>query len=376
MERASRLIAGAMSGTSADGVDGAVVKIDGRGVEMTARLVAHRHIPYDLNLRRQIFQIRRQGSAKLSELAKLGSEISLAYAQCVNKLLEELGLKPGDICAIAVHGQTLFHDPPQTIQWLDPSLLAARTGCAVISDFRRADCAAGGQGAPLVPFADYVLFRHPTKNRVLLNIGGIANLTWLKSGGSLQDVIAFDTGPGNCISDHYARESNLPQGVDLNGALADQGDADFQLAFLAIRLWKRVFEPPPKSTDTGEMLSAYDRAMHTLEKNAMPLKNHLASACLTTALGVDLALHHLPSRPDEILISGGGVHNKRLVRELSQVIKLPILTTDEFGWSSQAKEAVAFALLGAATLDGLASNVPSATGASRAVVLGSITPKP
>src|SRR6202043_1424732 len=142
----------------------------------------------------------------------------------VNEVLSAENLDPRDLSAIAAHGQTFFHQPPDTIQWLDPSLIAARTGCVVVSDFRRADCAAGGQGAPLVPFADYLLFRHPTKNRVLLNIGGIANLTILPAGAPIDKLIAFDTGPGNCISDWICRTyGSSGAECDLGGAGASRG---------------------------------------------------------------------------------------------------------------------------------------------------------
>ena len=180
-----RIIAGAMSGTSADGVDVALVAIAGRGVEMTARLLHHHHRPYEPGLRQAIFHVRETGVAGLAVLATLGRQISLAYSRAVKDALAAASLRPADLACVAAHGQTLYHAPPDTIQWLDPAPVAAEVGCTVVSDFRRADCAAGGQGAPLVPFADYVLFRHATKNRVLLNIGGIANLTWLPAGAGL-----------------------------------------------------------------------------------------------------------------------------------------------------------------------------------------------
>src|SRR6516165_10321270 len=183
-ERASRLIAGAMSGTSADGVDVALVRIDGRGLEMSARLTHHHHVAYDSNLREAIFACRNSGEVRLADLAAMGRAITLVYARAVNEALLGAKLTANDLAAVAAHGQTLFHAPPNTIQWFDPALLAAEVGCAVVSDFRRADCAAGGQGAPLVPFADYILFRHPSKNRVLLNIGGIANLTAIPAGAA------------------------------------------------------------------------------------------------------------------------------------------------------------------------------------------------
>src|SRR5438093_1385317 len=184
MQASSRNIAGAMSGTSADGVDVAIVAVAGRGLDMTAQLLRHHHQPYNDELRREIFALRGDQISKnlLPRLAKLGRDISLTYASAVKAALTAAGMQASDLAAIAAHGQTLFHDPPNTIQWFDPALVAAEVGCAVVSDFRRADCAAGGQGAPLVPFADYILFRDPKRTRVLLNIGGIANITLLGAG--------------------------------------------------------------------------------------------------------------------------------------------------------------------------------------------------
>src|SRR6476661_6684308 len=180
-----RIVAGAMSGTSADGVDVAIVAIAGRGLAMTARLLHHHHRPYEAGLRQAIFNVRESGLSGLAKLADLGHQISVSYSRAVRDALEAASLQSADLACIAAHGQTLYHAPPDTIQWLDPALLAAEVGCAVVSDFRRADCAAGGQGAPLVPFADLILFGDRVNHRVLLNIGGIANLTHLPAGAGI-----------------------------------------------------------------------------------------------------------------------------------------------------------------------------------------------
>ncbi len=220
----TRLIIGAMSGTSADGVDVAITRIEVSGLNLSACVVQHHHRAYPAELGGRIAKLREDGHTTLAEMAQLAREISLIYAAAVNEALVAAKLSAVDITAVAAHGQTLYHSPPKTIQWIDPALLACETGCAVISDFRRADLAAGGQGAPLVPFADYVLFRHREKNRVLLNIGGIANFTWLAAGGQMGDVIALDTGPGNCISDWLCRRFR-PNGpsYDADGAAAGRG---------------------------------------------------------------------------------------------------------------------------------------------------------
>ena len=382
MPISTRLIAGAMSGTSADGVDIALVEITGHGLEMTAKLLHHHARPYEAPLRHRIFAIRGGGNVELSELGKIGREISLAYASAVNDALQEANLKASDLAAIAAHGQTLFHEPPNTIQWFDPALVAAEVGCRVISDFRRADCAAGGQGAPLVPFADYILFRHPTKNRVLLNIGGIANLTYLPAGASIEQVIAFDTGPGNCISDHICRTyfAGGP-GYDVGGAIASKKKPMKRL--VAMFLQSPFFvAPPPKSTDGPTMVRLFDNVLERSTRESGPnvdCESMLASAAVITGCGIIGAIQLLPAKVDQVIVSGGGVHNMAIRRPMDLVLsqmQCEIFTADVVGIPSAAKEALAFALLGAATLDGYPANVPSATGARRSVVLGSITPSP
>lgn len=373
----SRLIAGAMSGTSADGVDVALVAVSGRGRGMDARLVHHHAACYSPDLRDRIFALRGGGATKLAELADVGRAISLAYADGVKTALGEAKLDASDLAAVAAHGQTLYHAPPSTIQWLDPALIAAEVGCPVVSDFRRADCAAGGQGAPLVPFADYLLFRHPEKHRVLLNLGGIANLTWLPANADIDQLIAFDTGPANCISDWLMREL-FPEsgGVDAQGAMASAGKADETLAckVLAAPYFKQL---PPKSTDGPAMIDLFLTAVEDLGGRSQ-LPRLAATACLITAASVARAIRDfVPGMPDELVISGGGIHNRVMMKALAdQLHSVPLLTTDRLGVPSAAKEAIAFALLGAATLDGEPSNVPSVTGAKKAVVLGSITPRP
>ncbi|HEY8667604.1 MAG TPA: anhydro-N-acetylmuramic acid kinase [Tepidisphaeraceae bacterium] len=381
----TRLIAGAMSGTSADGVDVAITEISGSGLEMRARLVHHHQRAYAPELRGKIFAVRNAGAAALADLAELGREISLVYAAAVKETLAAARLQCNALAAIAAHGQTLYHAPLLTIQWLDPALLAAETNSVVVSDFRRADCAAGGQGAPLVPFADYLLFRDAQKDRVLLNIGGIANLTYIPAGASLDDLIAFDTGPGNCISDHLCRTHDASgPGFDAGGVLAEKGKPHFATAFSMARS-KYAFAKPPKSTDGPAMIAEFQRISTELGSAALPLADLLATACLATAYSVEMSLSlFVPlwrEKELEMIVSGGGTENRFLMRELEKAIvgtnpRVRLLAIEALGVPSAAKEAVAFALLGAATLDGFPANVPSATGARRRVVLGSVTPKP
>jgi anhydro-N-acetylmuramic acid kinase len=371
----TRLIAGAMSGTSADGVDVAIVRIEGRGQNMAAQLVHWHHRAYPGGLRQAIYEIRLGTPTPLSILAGVGRELTLAHAAAVNEALVAAHLSSDRLAAVAAHGQTLYHDPPDTIQWLDPALLAAEVGAVVVSDFRRADCAVGGQGAPLVPLADFILLRHSQKNRVLLNIGGIANITYLRAGAKLDDLIAFDTGPGNCISDHLSRQFD-PHGPgwDVEGHLASRGVPIYPLV-QQVLADPYFAKPPPKSTDGPAMVERFTDALTEIGRK-FPLENLLRSACLISADTILAAIRQFCKPfPDEIIISGGGTKNLTLMSLLRQPLgEVPIRSSEEVGIPSAAKEAMAFALLGAATLDGIPGNVPAATGARRAVVLGSITP--
>lgn len=372
-----------MSGTSADGVDVALTEVTGHGYDMRCRLVHHCHHPYPAPLREEIFAFRGgSASANLARLAQLGRDVSLNYVQAVNEALGAAKLTAGDLRALAAHGQTLFHEPPNTIQWFDPTLVAAGVGCDVISDFRRADLAAGGQGAPLVPFADFVLFRDATKNRVLLNLGGIANMTYVAAGASINDIFAFDIGPANCLSDHLCRTHDpTGPGYDAGGKRALSGkphrptvDAFAKCAYVA--------KVHPKSTDGPEMIESFGVAKRTGGFSGS-FEDELATACAAVARSLRASLAaSIPNwrtSVDELLPSGGGTENECIMHAIRNVLtgsNVRIVDASEWTIPPAAKEAVAFAVLGAATLDRFASNVRSVTGATRAVVLGSITPKP
>lgn len=347
-----------MSGTSADGVDAVLVSISGTGLAMRATPIASVSRPFDEALRGAIVGVRRAGAGGLRAFAAIGRDVALAYAGAVDALLVQTGGAPADVVAIAAHGQTLFHDPPLTIQQFDPAVLAAATGIDVISDFRRADLAVGGQGAPLVPFADFLLFRSHAESRVVLNLGGIANVTILPAACAIEDVIGFDTGPANCLSDA------ILNGVDAGGAMAQSGTAAVHVveAFCSSDYVRRA---GAKSTDGPAMLELFERAIGALN---LSVEDRLATAA---AIVVECVLRQTPSA-STILLAGGGAKNMAIVRRLraARAVRL----TDDFGVPAQDREAIAFALLGAAFLDRVPANLPAVTGGSRGVVSGALWP--
>lgn len=354
-----RWMVGVMSGTSADGVDASLVRIQGTGLHIRVRPENWVSKPYPLSLRQTILRVREQSQVSLSELGMLAAGVSDVYTETVLQLLEKTEVKAQTVSAIACHGQTLFHSPPWSIQWLDPSRIAQKIGIDVISDFRRADLAVGGQGAPLVPFADWVLFRSPDRDRVILNLGGIANITILPRAGGLDQVRGFDTGPANCISDWLMRDRG---GIDEGGKLALSGNPDPQIVqqLMSDEYFSRS---GPKSTDGPEMIRIWKRYV----RDPMRLEDQLATAAQWVAQSVHQTI--LPLSNPELIVAGGGTRNAAIMQYFPRAIP-----SDLVGIPSQARESVAFAILGCATLDRVCANLPSVTGADRSVVLGAIYP--
>ena len=351
-------ILGLMSGTSADGIDAALCQISGDNVE----LLAFECAPYAPELRQRVLRAGANQS-DVREIARLNVAVAEAFAAHANSVFERHGRAE----LIGSHGQTVCHLPAEgvTLQLGDGCLIAERTGVPVVSDFRQRDLASGGQGAPLVPFADWVTLRHPTTNRAILNLGGIANLTILPANCELEDVRAWDCGPGNIVIDALAqRFFGLP--FDANGALAARGAArDFDLddAFFA-----RV---PPKSCGREEFGAAFTARFENMEAH-----DALATATLLSARAVADSLRRFSGlgAEFELIASGGGAHNQTLMAHLrAQLPQATVLFSDELGINGDAREAMAFALMAAQTWRGLPSNVPGATGARESLVLGKIS---
>jgi anhydro-N-acetylmuramic acid kinase len=376
-------VAGLMSGTSVDGVDAAIIDIDNEKVSVQA----FDTFPYSAELRRDILQLCGAESCNVADVCHLNFVLGEVFAESVFKLCKKSGISLSTIDLIGSHGQTIYHNPKgrrfgkktvrSTLQIGEPSIIAQRTGITTVADFRPRDMAAGGQGAPLVPFADYFLFRDKRRNRAVQNIGGIANVTSLPAGCRTGDIIAFDTGPGNMIIDGIVSiVSRGKQKFDRGGKIAARGtinktilDCLLKHPFLDLR--------PPKSTGREEFGSRYCDALYRkMKKKSIPAEDIIATVTAFTAESIVLAYRNfLPRMPDEVILCGGGAHNSTLVKMLRQGLgKSRILTSDDFGISCDAKEAISFAILAYATIKGEPNNVPGATGATQPLVLGKIIP--
>jgi anhydro-N-acetylmuramic acid kinase len=359
-------IIGLMSGTSADGVDAAVVDIKNDKI----KLLAFDTFAYQPNLRKIIIELGEQKTCRAGDISSLNFLLGEVFADAVINLCKKNKINLKTIDLIGSHGQTIYHNPGKdTFQIGEPSVIAYKTGITTIADFRPKDIAAGGQGAPLVPFADYWLFKNSKKNRAIQNIGGIANVTYLAANCKLKDIIAFDTGPGNMIIDRLVfLATKGKQNFDKDGKIAAKGSVNIKMLneMMAHPYFKKK---APKTTGREMFGREYADAFY----KKLSTEDIIATATAFTAISIAAAYKRfLPKLPDEIILCGGGARNKLLVKMLEQNIKSKILFTDDFGINSDAKEAVSFAIMAWATIKGIANNVPSATGAKKAVILGKV----
>lgn len=383
--RQRHLVVGLMTGTSADGIDAALVRLNG-DAEANPTLIAYQETPLEADLREDILELASAESVTPERLMRVDAALGERYAAVVLELIERAGVAAADVDAIGAHGQTIRHVPRErgygsalTMQIGSAAVLAERTGIPVVSDFRRRDTAAGGEGAPLVPLVDWWLFRSSDESRVLLNIGGIANLTYLPKGGELDQVLAFDTGPGNAVIDALvAIETGGAERYDAGGGRAAGGTPNEALLeeLLADPFFDLV---PPRSTGRERFGRAYAEKLMTLA-SAMGLSEAdlLASATELTAASIERSITRFvrPNGPvDAVYASGGGTSNAALMTALARrLAPARVVPLSNLGVPPEAKEALAFALLAHRTLCGLPGNVVRATGASRPVVLGTITP--
>lgn len=389
------IVAGVMSGTSADGVDVALCRIGpgaGRGDPPRIKLIGHLGTAYPKAVRAAVLRVMEGEALPAAEMSRLNWRLGGIYAGCVEKTAAKFGVR---VQLVGCHGQTVHHEAAgarylgsrvrSTWQIGEAAVIAERLRCPAVSDFRPADLAAGGQGAPLVPMLDFCLFRSATKNRVLLNLGGIANVTVLPAGCTPEQVLAFDTGPGNmvidaCMAVLYGKK------YDRNGITAGCGH---HIDSVVLKLLREPYfaTPPPKSCGREQFGVDYtNRLIKLCRALGAPDADCVANATTVTIVSLmdayrrfmlpHLKKHGCSAHVTELIVAGGGARNAFLVERLGNVFRdfgVSLQPTDSLGIPSQAKEAVAFALLAWLTWNGLPGNVPAATGAKKAVVLGKVS---
>ena len=387
-------VAGIMSGTSADGIDVALMRITANRTKNKAgmetprlRLLTHHAIPYSAAIRKQVLAAMNAEHASVADLSRLHWRLGQLYAKAV---LETLRLHPCKLDIIGCHGQTIYHQSksrqylgaPVACTWQmgEAAVIAAETGVPVVADFRPADLAVGGQGAPLVPFFDWVFFRHATRHRVLQNLGGIGNLTVIPAGANPEATFAFDTGPANMVIDALM-STCYKRAYDRNGATAARGRVlDSVLhEFLSLPYFA---EAPPKSTGREEFGREFSaRFLARCKKVSQRPEDAVATATAFTAATIRVAWEKfvqpaLGAGPADFIVAGGGASNPVLMNAIAKELspwRVRISTSDDFGLPAAAKEAAAFALLAYQTWQQQPGNLPTATGASRPAVLGKIS---
>ena len=424
MTKNSMLVLGMMSGTSADGIDSALVKISGAPPNLKIKLLGHAKQAFPPAIRKEILRVAEQNPLTPGEFSQLHTRFGRVYAEDALAACKKLKILPRKIDLIGNHGQTIFHQGSpasrsplatrhsplaskiaSTLQIGDGSVIANLTGITTVSDFRPADIALGGQGAPLVPFADYALYRHRKLGRVSLNIGGIANITVIPANAKPQDVFAFDTGPGNMLIDALVQHfTHGRQRYDQDAALAMRGSLDRRM--LLKLLQDTYFKlPPPKSTGREYFGASYTQKILALGRQYRAKPNELIhTVTIFTALSIADALKRfvLPkTKIHQLIVSGGGANNPLVMAELTALLgfansappgtpisrlatlKSPrrslvidVIPSSQFQIPEDAKEALAFAVLAYETFHQRPSNLPSATGASGPAILGKISYAP
>ena len=367
-----------MSGTSLDGIDVAIVEIEGRRI----RPIAFRSTAYSQAVRQAILSVSNV-TTTTAQIARLHFLLGELYARAVRDTMRRSRIRTVEL--IGCHGQTIYHQGERepflgarvaaTMQIGAAAVIAEQLGVPVVSDFRTRDMAAGGKGAPLVPYVDFLLFRHTTRGRVALNIGGIANITAIPPEAHSDEVFAFDTGPGNMVVDALMTElTRGRQHFDRDGRIAASGKVN--RALLDTLLADPYYRQRPPKTAGREQYGA--EFIARLKRTGVPKRDLIATTTAFTAASIAAGIERFVTprmRVDEVIASGGGVHNRTLMGYLQAFLPdVRIARSDEYGINSDAKEAVAFAALAYETWRGRPANLPSATGARRAVVLGNITP--
>lgn len=378
------LAVGLMSGTSLDGIDAALVNIEGYGLDTKVNLVEFENYNIPDDIKREIKRACLEDESSVDLICSLNFKLGELFADAVINICNKAMVDIKELDYIASHGQTIYHIPrskgdlvKSTLQIGEASVIAYRTNTLVVSNFRVMDMAAQGEGAPLVPYTEYILYSEKGKGIALQNIGGIGNVTVLPSSNRIDDIFAFDTGPGNMAIDEAC---NILYGIpyDKNGEIASTGTVNNEMLDELLNV-KYIHEKPPKTTgreDFGQ------RFVEKFILRYSHLKSEDIVATLTMFTAKTIAYNYkrfiIPNNKlEKVIIAGGGAYNKTLIKFIKEELKgIDVLIQEDLGFSSDAKEAIAFAILGNETLNNNFSNVPSATGANEKVILGQITMSP
>jgi anhydro-N-acetylmuramic acid kinase len=379
-----RKVLGLMSGTSLDGIDICLIEITGNSFNTKFELIAYDEFPFPEGYKEFTLKNSIAGSGTVDDICKLNFVIARIYAKVVSDFLNKYKINKEEIDLIGTHGQTIHHLPNEdklfefsttsTLQLGDPSVLAKLTGIITIGDFRPSDIALGGQGAPLVPFFDYLLFSAPDKNRALLNIGGISNITVLPQSGNSDNVLAFDTGPGNMLIDILSKKFyDIPYDKDSNFAKTGRLKADLLKRIIDIDNY--IGKNPPKSTGRELYNDSFINAI--IDLNAFKPEDILHTFTFFTAYTIFYNYESFIKEKillDELFISGGGANNPLLVHYIKELFgnTVYIGNTNELGINANAKEAICFAILANETVSGNTNNLPSVTGAKEKTIMGKI----
>ncbi len=389
IEKKSRNIIGLMSGTSCDGIDACLVSITGNGFSTKIDIIGFETYPYKDEVRRLIIDASDKETGTVDKICQLNFTLGKLFADSARQIAGKLSIPLSEIDIIGSHGQTIYHissskentekEIRSTLQIGEPSVIAQETGITTVADFRTGDIAAGGDGAPLVPYADFILFGREGICRAIQNIGGISNVTFLPEEEGIDKIIAFDNGPGNMIIDRFAEiitDGRLK--YDKDGELASKGKLN---QGLLERLCAHPYlsKPPPKSTGREDFgIHFSDNLYKKLKQDNLDIFDAIKTITAFTAKAISDSYKNfiLPfNKIEEVILSGGGVHNPVLFQYLNDYLEdIRIINVDNFDIPSDAKEALAFAILANETICGNPSNVPSATGARESVILGKIIP--
>lgn len=378
LNKDKKMVVGLMSGTSIDGIDCALVEIEGSGLNTKVNLLKFYNHPISLELKRDILKACSITQSSVELICRLNFKIGEEFAEAVLKICELVGINCNDVDLIGSHGQTIYHIPQNsTLQIGEASVIAEKTGIAVVADFRVRDVAAGGHGAPLVPYTEYLLYRNSYKTIALQNIGGIGNVTVIPKGCGINEVYAFDTGPGNMMIDAIVEKiTNGKMRFDEEGKLASKGKINTKL-LSELMLHPFIIKNPPKTTGREEFGLEYSEKILEKYLNSNVSESDIINTVTyftATSICENYRKFILPKHDiDEVIISGGGTYNKTLIRMIKEELKgINVLTQEDIGLSSEAKEAVAFAILANEAIHGNANNLPNVTEANKSVVMGKI----